>query len=264
MVLFLLPPSETKAKGGGALTIGEVALTFGGLNPTRNAVYSALLQLCTDEPLAAKRLGLSPKQLGELAVNRAVQTAPTMRAFSRYTGTLYDAIHGGYTGTDEPLSAAAWKRAKESVLIQSSLFGLIPATDLIPDYRLGAGVSLPGLRLKQVWAQAHLPIFGRLNQGLIIDMRSKAYAELAPIPESVPHLRVEVVSRESSGQLRALNHFNKRAKGLFVRAVLETPVAPESIADLVQIAASAGMELLNDEVGNQLVLVTDQIKKGER
>mgnify|MGYP000523485571 CR=1 FL=1 len=37
-MLFLLPPSETKRSGGGALSIDQVALTFGGLNKAREAV----------------------------------------------------------------------------------------------------------------------------------------------------------------------------------------------------------------------------------
>lgn len=264
MVLFLLPPSETKAIGGGSLSIGEVALTFGGLNPARDEVYAALRALCLQPELAAKKLGLSPKQLSEIAENLEVQVAPTMRAIQRYTGTLYDAIHGGYTGEDAPLGEAQWRRAKESVLIQSSLFGLIPATDLIPKYRLGAGVALPGVNIKRLWSEAHQPIFKRLNQGLIVDLRSKAYAELAPIPSDVPQVWVEVVSRESDGQLRALNHFNKRAKGLLIRAILFADSPPETVDDLAQIAASVGMETLNDEVGNQLLLVTDQVKKAQR
>jgi len=260
-MLFLLPPSETKAIGGGGLTVQQVALTFGGLNPARDKIYAALAKVSAKPRVGPRTLKLTPKQLGDLEVNLAVQTAPTMRALERYTGTLYDAIHGGVSGSDEPLSDAAWRRAKESVLIQSSLFGLIPATDLIPNYRLGASVALPGAPLKSVWPAAHEPIFRRLNQGLIVDLRSKAYVALAPIPVDVPSVWVEVVSRESDGQLRALNHFNKRAKGLFIRAVLNSESAPESMAELAEIAKNAGLELLESPNPGELILVTDQIKK---
>lgn len=260
-MLFLLPPSETKALGGGSLNIQQVALTFGGLNPARDQVFKALERLSKKPRVGAQVLKLSPKQLGDLKVNLEVQTAPTLRALERYTGTLYDAIHGGFTGTDAPLDESAWRRAKESVLIQSSLFGLIPATDLIPNYRLSSSVALPGAPLKSVWPQAHEPIFRRLNQGLIVDLRSKAYVALAPIPADVPSVWVEVVSRESDGQLRALNHFNKRAKGLFIRAILRAETAPETLVDLAVIAKKAGLELLESPNPGELILVTDQIKK---
>jgi cytoplasmic iron level regulating protein YaaA (DUF328/UPF0246 family) len=261
-MLFLLPPSETKAVGGGSLTVSEVALTFGGLNEARERVHSALVKLCKRPRVAATVLKLSPKQLSDIELNLGLQSGPTMRAMERYTGTLYDAIHGGVTGTAEPLTEAAWARAKQSVLIQSSLFGLIPATDLIPGYRLGSSVSLPGAPLKKIWPPAHESIFRRLNQGLIIDLRSKAYVDLAPIPADVPSVWVEVVSRESDGKLRALNHFNKRAKGLLIRAILNAEKVPNDIEELAGIASAAGMELY--ESGGQLILVTDQIKKAQR
>ena len=241
----------------------DVALTFGGLNPARDAVLNALQELCKDTDLAARRLGLSLKQRGDIGANLKILDAPTLPAISRYSGTLYDAILGGASGTDDPLRPEQLRLAKETVLIQSSLFGLISAGDLIPSYRLGAGTTLPNLRLSQVWPQAHEPIFGRLNQGLIVDLRSKAYVELAPIPRHIASHWVEVVSRASDGKLKALNHFNKQAKGLLIRAVLRSDKQVRSIDELTEIAASIGMELRKDEVGNQLLLITDQVKKAD-
>lgn len=266
-MLFLLPPSETKAIGGGNLTIQQAALTFGGLNPARDQVLTALLKLCKKPNEAAKVLKLTPKQLGAIQINLAVPNAPTMPAIQRYTGTLFDAIDA------QNLTPEQMRRAKETVLIQSALFGLIPATDLIPNYRLSgsnvfpssytAGKALPG-GLKGVWNRAHPAIFARLANGPLIDLRSKTYAELAPIPQELTHYWVEVVSRESNGELRALNHFNKLAKGLLTRAVLQAAKAPESIDDLALIANSIGMELSLDATNQNLVLVTDQIVKAKR
>jgi len=262
-MLFLLPPSESKVRGGGSLNISQVALTFGALNPAREQVLQALEALCRDEAAAIRALKLTPKSLADLAENLSLREAPTMPALSRYSGTLYEAIHSGLGGECAPLNQDAWTRAKRSVLIQSSLFGLVPATDLIPYYRLSSSSSLPGLRLADVWAAAHEPVFSRIDQGLVIDLRSKAYAALAPIPSDVPSAWVEVVSRESDGALRALNHFNKQAKGLLVRAVLMAEKAPESVADLAEIAESIGMELRADQSGDQLTLITAQVKKGD-
>jgi cytoplasmic iron level regulating protein YaaA (DUF328/UPF0246 family) len=262
-MLFLLPPSETKAVGGGNLTVQQAALTFGGLNPARDQVLSALIKLSGKPKVAAKVLKLSPKQLGSLRTNLDIPNAQTLPALQRYTGTLFDAIDAA-TLTSEQI-----RRAKEAVLIQSSLFGLIPATDLIPNYRLSGTTVFPAgylgkKTLKQVWSEAHPAIFNRLEQGLIIDLRSKAYAELAPIPESKPHHWVEVVSRESNGQLRALNHFNKLAKGLLIRAILQSQTRPETIDDLTEIARTVGMELYLDDESQNLVLLTDQIVKAKR
>lgn len=243
-MLFLLPPSETKEVGGSTLSISQVALTFGGLNPARDAVYEALRALCEKPVEAAKVLKLGKKQLDQIDINLAVQDAPTMPAIHRYTGTLYDAIHGrGLKGTStehNQITPEMFERAKDTLLIQSALFGLIPATNLIPNYRLSGTTNLPGISLKEVWGPAHEPIWQRLEDGPIIDLRSKAYAELAPIPGGVEHYWVEVLDSNSG---KALNHFNKKGKGQLINAVLGAKVAPKTINDLKKIAKSNALRL---------------------
>jgi cytoplasmic iron level regulating protein YaaA (DUF328/UPF0246 family) len=243
-MLFLLPPSETKEVGGSPLSISQVALTFGGLNPAREAVYEALRALCEQPEEAARVLKLGKKQLDQIDVNLAVQDAPTMPAIHRYTGTLYDAIQGrGLKGTPtehNQITADMFERANHTLLIQSALFGLIPATNLIPNYRLSGTTNLPGISLKDVWSSAHEPIWKRLEDGPIIDLRSKAYAELAPIPADVEHYWVEVLDSNSG---KALNHFNKKGKGQLINAVLSAKVAPKTINDLMKIAKSNALRL---------------------
>jgi cytoplasmic iron level regulating protein YaaA (DUF328/UPF0246 family) len=232
-MLFLLPPSETKRSGGGALSIDQVALTFGGLNKARETALAAL----GDGSLLA---------------------APTMRALDRYTGTLYSALHGrGLKGTptaNHSLTPAEIARAKSTVLIQSALFGLIPATDLIPEYKVSAGKSLNGLNLKKLWSEAHGAIWPRLTGGIIIDLRSKAYAELAPIPDNVQHFTVSVEVEYPDGTRKTLNHFNKKAKGQLVRASLTANKEPQTLAELNACAKRVGLAI--EVSGSHLTLVT--------
>jgi cytoplasmic iron level regulating protein YaaA (DUF328/UPF0246 family) len=232
-MLFLLPPSETKRSGGGSLSIDQVALTFGGLNKARETALEAL---------------------GE----RQLLVAPTMKAIDRYTGTLYSAIHGrGLKGTPtehNSLTASEIARAKSTVLIQSALFGLIPATDLIPEYKVSAGKSLNGLNLKKLWNEAHAAIWPRLTGGIIIDLRSKAYAELAPLPESIDHFTVTVAVEYQDGSRKTLNHFNKKAKGQLVRAALTAEKSPETLTQLKSCAKQVGLVI--EASGRNLTLVT--------
>ena len=257
-MLFLLPPSETKQIGGKPLNIGQVALTFGQLNDARDQVYAALKSLCEGEAdVAAKVLGIGKKQLGDIEANLAVQTAPTMPALDRYTGTLYDGMHGrGLKGTPTEFNSLGESQramAKDILLVQSALFGLIPAMNLIPYYRLSGTTRLPGLSLKDVWAPAHLRVWPRLEGAPLIDLRSKVYAELAPIPSDVESFWVEVVAEDASGQQRAMNHFNKKAKGEFVRAVLSAKTTPSSIAELKKAAKTVSLRL--EESKGQLLLI---------
>ena len=232
-MLFLLPPSETKRSGGGSLTIDQVALTFGGLNKAREAVVEAM-------------------------GDKSLMTAPTMRALDRYTGTLYGALHGrGLKGTPtehNSLTTDEVARAKSTVLIQSAVFGLIPATDLIPEYKINANKNLNGLNLKKLWSQAHEAIWPRVAGGIIIDLRSKTYADLAPIPEALTSYRVVVFVENEDGSREQLNHFNKKAKGQLVRAALMAKTAPETITDLQKCALKAGLKI--EVEGSQLTLLT--------
>jgi cytoplasmic iron level regulating protein YaaA (DUF328/UPF0246 family) len=145
-------------------------------------------------------------------------------------------------------------RAEKVVFIQSSLFGLVAASDLIPNYRLSAGSKLPGVSLKKLWQTAHESVWAKFGKEIIIDLRSNSYADLAPIPENLNSYTLDVVLEDSKGKRTRLNHFNKQAKGLFVRSVLTDSKAPKTIADLKAVASRANLKL--EVSGKELLLVT--------
>jgi cytoplasmic iron level regulating protein YaaA (DUF328/UPF0246 family) len=250
-VLLLLPPSETKRIGGSNLTIEQVHLSYGQLNEARDLVLEDLLKLCKKKDLAAKVLKLSKKQLGEIDFNLGIKTAPTMPAYQRYEGTLYKAIDVTSFGPHEV------EQMRTHVLMQSALFGLISATDRIPWYRLSAGTVLPKVSLKRVWKEHQDAAWARLVDFPIIDLRSKAYVDLAPIPSNLDSYWVEVVAEDSKGQRKALNHFNKTAKGEFVGAFVRAKAAPKTIAQLKAVAKKAGLGLEVD--GNTIYLITSEV-----
>jgi uncharacterized protein len=203
-------------------------------------VRSALIALCEDLTLAAKVLKFS--NLGQLKQNLELSSAPNMPAAVRYTGVLYSALE--VQALEEPQLSDLGSR----VLIQSALFGLLPAMQPIPWYRLSAGSALPGVNLKSLWGSAHNRLWGRFDEPLI-DLRSKAYQELAPLPAAIQGYQVEVLDAESG---RALNHFNKKAKGAFVRASLGYELS--SIAQAEAAANRAGLGFRQDSSRLQLLV----------
>lgn len=239
-MLFLIPPSETKASGGGAINLTQTHLTFGGLNPTRDQVLDAYIADTADND---------------------IKSAPTMPAIQRYTGTLYAAIHGrGLKGTptaNNELSVGELVRAKNMVLIQSALFGVIGATDLIPNYKISPSKLICGINLKRVWPKPHDEFaWARLAEGPVIDLRSKAYADLAPLPAELDSYTVTVFVERTDGTLEQLNHFNKKAKGQLVRSALTSASEPESMADLKKCAKKAGLKL--EVKGKEITLITKE------
>jgi len=201
----LLPPSETKRSGGNGLPLSQVALTFPSLEPARTALY--------------ERLGLDLEQ-------------PTLPAYLRYDGVLYREFK------PESLQASEIAVLREKFLIQSALFGLIGATNQICSYKFSAGSKVPGINLKQHWRAAHQSVWKRLEANYVVDLRSSAYAGLAPVPQSLPSLTIEVVDSVSG---KTISHMNKKAKGILVSELLRQP--PSNLGELIDAATAANLRL---------------------
>jgi len=226
-MLVLLPPSETKRPGGEGppLDLEGLALTL--LREPRDAVVDALVALAADEDLAARVLKLSEKRRHEIADNAALRTAATMPAIDRYTGVLFDALDAAGLDAD----ARAW---------------------------LGEHImtSIPGLpALRRVWAHAVTDALAELRPGFVLDLRSEAYAALGPVPTGVSSVYVRVVTPGEGGAVRALNHFNKHAKGDLVRSLALTRPRIESLAEFRKWARAAGWALQDADAGEIALIV---------
>lgn len=243
-MLILLPPSETKRRGGRRRPLTIDALRFPELTAPREAVVEAVVALSADPAEAARVLRLSPRQLSEIDDNARMRSAPTLPAVDRYTGVLYDAL-----GADT-LDAAARRWLGSHVCIQSAPFGLVGALDALPPYRLAAGTSLPGLpALRRVWADAVAAAIENAAPSFVLDLRSEAYAALGPVPPTIDSAYVRVVSDGADGVSRALNHFNKHAKGELVRRLALSRPRVASLAALRRWAASTGVSMRDGAPG---------------
>lgn len=245
-MLLILPPSETKRDGGvegSQLDLWQ--LGFWALTPERKKAVAALRALSRSVAGSTAALGLGPTQRFEIDRNRTLATSAVMPALERYTGVIYDALDSG------TLDAKARAFADRHLVIGSALFGLLRASDLVPAYRLSHDSRLPGLSLRSLWREA---ISSELSQtsGLILDLRSEAYAALGPAPGGY-YLRV--FTEDSTGRRTALSHFNKKAKGEFTRAVLDAGAAHASVDDLLDWAAGAGLRLSRGTEGELDLIV---------
>ena len=248
-MLVLLPPSETKRPGGGSAPLRLDDLAFPELDAQRRSVLTALERLSADPLRAARVLKLGARLHTEIAVNAAVRSSPTMAAIDRYTGVLFDALDAG--SLDAP--ARRWLGA--NVLIHTAPLGPVGALDRIPAYRLGAGVSLPGAPpLRRVWSGPVSEAIAGRSPTFVLDLRSEAYTALGPIPASVDSAYVRVVTEGSDGTVRALNHFNKHAKGALVRALARDRPRIGSSRALQGWAAAQGLVLRSGSRGGEVEL----------
>lgn len=222
---LLLPPSETKLKGGQPHT-GLPTLSFSLQNTARADLMRDLEAWCRDSPsAAATALKLGPKSIEELG-NNVFTDAPVMPAIDRYTGVLYSATGAADWTAEQRLWAA------NNVFIHSALFGVVSSADKIPAYRLSHDSKVGGVALKDFWlGQVSEAIRDMAAGDWVLDCRSEGYRTLAPIPADVPSAYLEVVSANGG---KALNHFNKIHKGALVRALVEDSPdlpTPESLVE---------------------------------
>lgn len=234
-MLLLLPPSEGKAAGGRGRALDLATLSHPALNPVRERVLAALHAAAVGDPAGLQAALGCPE--GEVAKDAVLRTAGTLPALQRYTGVVYEAL------SYATLSAAGRRRANGSLRVSSALFGLLAPTDRIPAYRLAGGTSLPGFgSLAAAWRPVLEPELAG-HRGIVVDLRSGPYAQLARLPGAV---QVRVL-RETGGVRSVVSHDNKYTKGLLARELCErgartvsdVAAAAESCADAVEVDGRA-------------------------
>lgn len=236
-MLLLLPPSETKRTGGPEGTrLDYAALTWPELTQQRRAAVEGVRKLSRNLGAATSALRLGGTLAGEVARNRVILTSPVLPAIDRYEGVLYEGLDAATLTVDQRAFAG------RHVAIASAAFGLTAALDPIPAYRLSHDSRLPGLSLLRLWREPLSAVLAATD-GLLLDLRSEAYAAMGPLPVRPDAVFVRLVSEDAGGRRRALNHFNKTGKGLFVRRLIEAGIVHPDAAALIRWAASAGIRL---------------------
>jgi cytoplasmic iron level regulating protein YaaA (DUF328/UPF0246 family) len=226
----------------------------------RKEVLEALIGLCRGpEDHAVRTLGLGAGQVGDVRRNARLAQLPTAPAERIYTGVLYDAL-----GLAD-LEASAHRRALARVAIVSSLYGLVRPGERIAPYRLGGGVTLPGLGGVAAHWRRHLdPVVRELaGRGLIVDLRSSTYAAFwRPEPDLARRVVPVRVLHEVNGRRQVVSHFNKATKGRLVRSMLLDGRDARTPAALVALLTDIGWEVeegLTDAHGTRLDVVVSEL-----
>jgi cytoplasmic iron level regulating protein YaaA (DUF328/UPF0246 family) len=230
-VLILLPPSEGKTPAVGGDAVDWTSLSFPGLNSYRAEVLDALGTVSAHEDALAL-LGVGASLKADVERNTRLHAEPAAPAHQIYSGVLYDAL--GY----DSLTAAQRKKADESVLVISALWGAIRFADRVPAYRLSMGTALTDVgRLASFWKpQLNDALAAATADELLVDCRSSTYAAAwtPPPPQTVA---VNVFS-EVNGVRKVVSHFAKHTRGELARHLLSRRgEAPQTPAQLQKAAA---------------------------
>jgi cytoplasmic iron level regulating protein YaaA (DUF328/UPF0246 family) len=233
-MLVLLPPSEGKATPAAGEPVDLDSLAFADrLGERRAGLLDALERLGgISTSRAVKQLGLSKGQAGEVAVDARLRSAPAAAAAEVYTGVLYDHLR---------LPALPVK-ARRKVLIASALWGVVRPEDRIPYYRFSANTRLARVGPPAAWwREALTEAMPDESAGLVVDMRSAAYAA-AWKPKQATLLSVRAFS-ENGGKRKPVSHMAKAVRGEVARALLLAKQPPVDPVGAAAIAAQAGFEV---------------------
>ncbi len=225
-MLILLPPSEGKTPAVRGSAVDWPSLSFAELNSCRAKVLEALGTVSAHEDALAL-LGVGASLKDDVDRNTRLHAEPAAPAHRIYSGVLYDAL--GYS----TLTAAQRRKADESVLVVSALWGALRFGDSVPAYRLSMGTALPDVgRLASFWKPHLTSVLEPAIEGrLLVDCRSSTYAA-AWAPPPAQTVAVNVFS-EVAGVRKVVSHFAKHTRGELTRHLLarrgKAPATPSAL-----------------------------------
>ena len=223
VLAILLPPSEGKAPGGSDPAWEPDSGRFGAkLGTERHAIADALAAVDGGSP---KLLGVKegPALHRARQANTALAGAPTLPAWRRFTGVVWDHFDpGGFT-------AAERRKVSRRVFVISALAGVSALDDPLPDFRLKLSVSLDPMGKLSTWWSPKLSEV--LNDHLagreVVDLLPQEHrAAWQPDPDRYTLHRVTLVRPDGSNA----GHHAKAGKGLLTRALLESDDSGRTLA----------------------------------
>lgn len=212
---LLLPPSEGKAPGGDGPPWSPEFGRFAELEARRDRLARRLARVRGGNE---KLLGVGGKHLAAARLaNAALTSCPSLPAWRRYTGVVWDAMDVA------SLPAPARRLAMSSAIVVSGLLGLVALDDPTPDYRLKMGASLaPYGKLSTWWRPAVTPALNAwAAERFVVDLLANDQRATC----SAAQLRgVSVTFVDRTGTVAG--HDAKAAKGRLARHLLTSGDRP--------------------------------------
>lgn len=231
---ILFSPSETKIDGGEGDFLNKNSFIFPELYSKRLEIlnsYNDFLKTASKEQLE-KLFGTKKEDILN-KYRQDIFSQNTKKAIERYTGVAYDYLNYSNLNENEK------KYIDENTLIFSNLFGVLKASDEIPDYKLKQGESFLGLKLEKFYNENFsLKLDEFFESEDILDLRAGFYEKFYTIKK--PYYTMKFIKDG-----KVVSHFAKAYRGIILRLVAQNNI--KSID-----------ELMNMEIEN---LSIEEIKK---
>ncbi|MDX9796042.1 MAG: YaaA family protein [Arcobacteraceae bacterium] len=205
---ILLAPAETKNEGGTRNPFCKENFKFQELFPFQEHIlklYEKHIQALNLEELS-QWFGL--KNLKEVEkYQHSLYTQPTMKAIQRYNGVAFDALE--YAS----LPKQTQKYIDDNVILFSNLFGVLNASDLIPNYKYKQGAKLPEVVVEKYYNENTSSFLDEHLGEEILDLRAGFYEKFY----QPKHAKVLTFKFIKEGKV--ISHWAKHYRGKLLRQI---------------------------------------------
>ncbi|MFV7789224.1 YaaA family protein [Aliarcobacter lanthieri] len=210
---ILFSPSETKISGGEGNGFDKNSFIFPEFFEKRLEIinsYNKFLQIASNDELyrlfGTKKNEIIEKYRIDIFKN------PIMKAIKRYEGVAYDYL--SYNNLEE----SAQKYIDNNVLIFSNLFGVLKASDKIPDYKLKQGETFLNLKIEKFYNDNFSNILDEyLQDEDILDLRAGFYEKFYTIKK--PYLTMKFIKDG-----KVVSHFAKAYRGEILKTLAQNSI----------------------------------------
>jgi len=240
---ILLAPAETKREGGEYPSLNEGKTLFFNNDEVIDA-YEEYLKNSSVEELSSW-FGL--KNLKECEKYKvSILEKPTKKAIERYDGVAFEAID--YLNLD----SKPQQFIDENVMIYSNLFGILKASDFIPDYKFKQGNILPNCNTEKYFAKNLKEKLDNYLDDEVLDLSAGYYLKFYK-----PTANVITYKFLKGGKV--VSHFAKHYRGELVKQIARNNIT--SFSELMNFKFANLTLLEMQQKGNIKTIIMEIIKE---
>ena len=209
---ILLAPAETKKVGGDSAPYCQDNFYFKDIFNSRDEVVQNYVKFIENSTLDELSKWFGLKNLKECEkYSSSILEKPTMKAIQRYTGVAFDALD--YDG----LSPNEKNYCDENVVLFSNLFGVLKASDLIPDYKYKQGAVLDSIDVIKHYKDNIKDSLDNYLGEEVIDLRAGFYEKF--YKPTVPTIIYKFLKDG-----KVVSHWAKHYRGLIVKELAKANI----------------------------------------
>ena len=240
---ILLAPAEVKLSGGDGKSFCKENFSFPQIFDTQKEVLEHYEQHLKNSSLEELSTWFGIKKMADVEkYSHSLKDKPTMKAMQRYVGVAFEALDY------ENLKQKEQKYVDKNVLLFSNLFGVLKASDLIPDYKYKQGSQLPNFDVEKFYKENLKDLLDDYLGDEVVDLRAVYYDKFYKPSAST-------ITFKFLKNGKVVSHWAKHYRGLVVQAMAQNNIT--SFAELSNMPIS-GLKLVEiQEKKNIKTLIMD-------